>query len=485
LEQTVQANKKAAFAMTECTQSSFCFASHYSREVVARFDGGRITSDAGALLLRPVEQHTGILRQFAACFRDYRKPELVEHTVSELVRQRVYGLALGYEDLNDHDRLRQDPLLAMLSGKSDLEGEHRRRQQDRGKAGAGKSTLNRLELTKPDANRQTRYKKIVLDNQALDRLLVELYIQAQARQPRRIVLDLDATDDPLHGQQEGRFFHGYYGGYCYLPLYIFIGEHVVCARLRPSNIDASAGALEEIQRIVEQLRRVWPTVEIVLRADSGFCRDAIMSWCEQNQVGYVFGLAKNERLLKRVRQPMKQARRQWKRTGKPARLFTEFRYRTQKSWSRARRVIAKAEYLEKGENPRFVVTSFCSERMEARWLYEKFYCARGDMENRIKEQQLALFADRTSTSWMRSNQIRLYFSSIAYCLLQALRRLALAGTEMAKAQCQTIRLRLLKIGAQVRLTVRKIWISLAAGHPAFSLFRQVYRNLIGVVALRR
>lgn len=463
--------------MTECTQSSFCFASHFSREVVVRFDGGQITSDAGALLLRPVEQRTGILRQFAACFRDYRKPAFVEHTVSELVRQRVYGLALGYEDLNDHDQLRQDPLLALLSGKSDLEGEHRRREQDRGKAGAGKSTLNRLELTQADASERTRYKKIVLDDQAVDRLLVDLYIQAQRRQPQRIVLDLDATDDPLHGEQEGRFFHGYYGGYCYLPLYIFIGEHLVCARLRPSNIDASAGALEEIQRIVAQLRRVWPEVEIVLRGDSGFCRDAIMDWCEQNRVGYVFGLAKNERLLKKVRKPMRQARRQWEQTGKPARVFTEFRYRTRESWSRARRVIAKAEYLDKGENPRFVVTSWSADQMEARPLYEEFYCARGEMENRIKEQQLALFADRTSTSWIRSNQIRLYFSSIAYCLMQALRRLGLAGTEMAKAQCQTIRLRLLKIGAQVRITARKVWISLAAGYPWTSLFAQVHRHL--------
>jgi hypothetical protein len=401
----------------------------------------------------------------------------VEHTVSELVRQRVYGLALGYEDLNDHDQLRQDPLLALLSGKSDLEGEHRRREQDRGKAGAGKSTLNRLELTQVDATERTRYKKIVLDNQAVDRLLVDLYIQSQPGQPRRIVLDLDATDDPLHGEQEGRFFHGYYGGYCYLPLYIFLGEHLVCARLRPSNIDASAGALEEIQRIVAQLRRVWPEVEIVLGGDSGFCRDAIMDWCEQNRVGYVFGLAKNERLLKKVRKPMRQARRQWEQTGKPARVFTEFRYRTRETWSRARRVIAKAEYLDKGENPRFVVTSWSADQMEARPLYEEFYCARGDMENRIKEQQLALFADRTSTSWMRSNQIRLYFSSVTYCLMQALRRLGLAGTEMAKAQCQTIRLRLLKIGAQVRITARKVWISLAAGYPWASLFAQVHRHL--------
>jgi hypothetical protein len=424
--------------------------------------------------LHPVEQRSAILRQFAACFRDYRNPERIEHSVGELVRQRVYGLALGYEDLNDHDRLRQDPLLALLSGKADLEGAQRRRQQDRGKAGAGKSTLNRLELTKADAPRRTRYKKIVLDTAAVDRLLVDLYTQAQPRQPERIVLDLDATDDPLHGEQEERFFHGYYGGYCYLPLYIFCGEHLLCARLRPSNIDASAGALEEVQRIVAQLRRVWPQAAIVLRADSGFCRDETMSWCEDNGVDYVFGLAKNERLRKKIGGAMKRARQQWKKTGKPARVFAEFRYRTHKSWSRAQRVIAKAEYLDKGENPRFVVTSLSPEQMEQRELYEKFYCARGEMENRIKEQQLALFADRTSTSWMRSNQIRLYFSSIAYCVMEALRRLGLAGTGMARAQCQTMRL---------RLTVRKIWVSLATGHPAAGLFGQVYGNLSGAGAL--
>ena len=365
--------------MTECNQSCFPFAPHFSRDVVARFDGGQITTEAGALLLRPVEQRTGILRQFAACFRDYRRADLVEHSVSELVRQRVYGIALGYEDLNDHDQLRQDPLLALLSGKQDVEGAHRRRAPDRGKAGAGKSSLNRLELTPADAKPEARYKKIVMDEAAVDGLLVDLYLQAQPRQPKCIVLDLDATDDPVHGEQEGRFFHGYYGCYCYLPLYIFIDEHLVCARLRPSNIDASAGALEEVQRIVQRLRFTWPEVSIVLRADSGFCRDALMSWCEKNGVGYVFGLAKNERLVKKLRQPMREAEAQWKKTGKPARRFLDFRYRTRESWKRGRRVVGKAEYLDKGANPRFVVSSVPIEEMEARSLYEDFYCARGDM----------------------------------------------------------------------------------------------------------
>ena len=271
--------------MTECTQPSFTFANHGRRQVVARFDGGTITSDGGAVLLRQTEQRTGIVRQFADCFRDHRQPGQVEHSVRELVSQRVYGLALGYEDLNDHDQLRSDPLLALLSGKQDLEGKQRRRAQDRGNPGAGKSTLNRLEGTPADAGSQSRYKKIVLDTSAVERLLTDLYIQSQPRQPKRIVLDLDATDDPLHGHQEERFFHGYYGHYCYLPLYIFAGDQLLCARLRPSNIDASEGSLEEVQRIVAQLRRAWPEAEILLRADSGFCRDEIMSWCEANGRG--------------------------------------------------------------------------------------------------------------------------------------------------------------------------------------------------------
>jgi Transposase DDE domain group 1 len=463
--------------MTECNQSNFEFATHFRREVVAGFDGGTISSEAGSLLLREAEQKTGIVRQFAACFHDYRKPEKIEHTVKELIAQRVYGMALGYEDLNDHEQLREDPVIALLCGKKDVEGQERRREHDRGKAGAGKSTLNRLELTPANANEKARYKKIVMDEAAVDKLLVNLYMQSQPRQPERIVLDLDCTDDPVHGNQEGRFFHAYYGDYCYLPLYIFIGDQLVCARLRSSNIDGAAGSVEEVARIVGQLRRTWPAVKIILRADSGFCREALMSWCEQHQVDYVLGLAKNRRLRRKLGTAMKQAKQEYRQTGHAARVFTEFNYRTRKSWSRSRRVIGKAEYLEKGENPRFVVTSLPAAYLEARPLYEEFYCARGEMENRIKEQQLGLFADRTSTAKMRSNQLRLYFSSIAYCLIEALRRLALKGTDMAQAQCSTIRLRLLKIGAQIRVTVRRICISMAAGHPGAAIFEQAWRNI--------
>jgi hypothetical protein len=467
---------------TECTQERFDFHSLIRRDVVARFDGGEITSDAGALLLREVERRTGILRQFSACFTDHRRPDRIEHSVFELVAQRIYGLALGYEDLNDHDRLRHDPLMGLLAEKADPCGGDRRCAKDRGRAVAGKSTLNRFELTPSDAGSGARYKKIVMNEEAIDRLLVDLFLQAHRNKPPEpIVLDLDATDDPVHGNQEGRFFHGYFGNYCYLPLYIFSGEFLLCARLRPSNIDASSGAKEELERIVGRIRATWPTVPIVIRGDSGFCRDEIMTWCEENGVDYVLGLAKNARLVRAIGGELHRVKAVFEQTGQASRIFSEFSYRTKKSWSASRRVVAKAEHLSKGSNPRFVVTSLPREAMEGRPLYEDVYCARGEMENRIKEQQLALFADRTSTAHLRSNQVRLYLSSFAYGLMQALRRLGLAGTEMARAQCQTIRLKLLKIGAQIKITVRKVWISLSSGHPGAALFGAVYRNLQAVV----
>jgi Transposase DDE domain group 1 len=453
----------------ECNQFGFGFHPLKRREIRAQFDGGAISSDGGGLLLREVEKRIRILRQFAACFTDYRNADLIEHRVEELVAQRVYGLALGYEDLNDHEELRSDPLLTVLVEKSDLGNE----------VLAGKSTLNRLELTKETASQKERYKKIVLDHRAVDRLLVQIFLEAHREAPQEIILDLDATDDPLHGKQEGRFFHGYYGHYCYLPLYIFCGEFLLCARLRSSNIDASAGSVEELQRIVAQIRSAWPQVRIVVRGDSGFCREELMAWCEAHRVEYLLGLAKNERLKAEIEKQLEEAKAQYQETGRAARLFHEFVYQTRESWSRARRVVAKVEHLEKGENPRFVVTSLSGEPWPAQALYEEHYCARGDMENRIKEQ-LMLFSDRTSTHYLRSNQLRLYFSSLAYVLLQMLRRLGLAGTELAQAQCATIRLRLLKIGALIRITVRKVWVSLAGGYPYVTLFRQVYEKLCAV-----
>jgi len=458
---------------TQCTQTEFEFSKHYRRRVTAQFDGGAISSDGGAILLREVDRRLNLLERLAACFTDYRDPARSEHSVSELVSQRVCGLALGYEDLNDHDELRHDPLLGLLAGKADPTGEERKREQDRGKALAGKSTLNRLERATDGAD---RYRKIVCDFEAVDELLTDLYVEAHERAPRQIVLDLDATDTPLHGRQEGRFFHGYYNHYCYLPLYIFAGEHLLCARQRTSNQDAAAGSVAELERIVKRLRRRWPKTWIVVRADSGFCREELMEWCEANKVDYVLGLARNERLLTEIAEALEAAARAHKRTGKPARRFVEFEYQTLKSWSRARRVVAKAEQIEGKQNPRFVVTSLSRKRYAAKRLYERLYCERGEMENRIKEQ-LSLFSDRMSTQTIRANQMRLYFSGLAYTLMLGLRRLGLEGTAWARLQTETLRRRLLKVGTRVRVTARRVWLSLAESWPWRALFETVFRRL--------
>jgi len=444
--------------MTECNQSQFEFEAHFSRRVVAEFSGERLTTEGGALLLRAADRKIGLLRRVVRCFRDARDPQRIEHELSEMLAQRIYGLALGYEDLNDHEQLRQDPLLGVLVGKKEL-----------GEPLAGKSTLNRLELTPVGSPCAERYNKISYSPAAIDALLVDLFLEAHRQAPREIVLDLDATDTPLHGRQEARFFHGYYGHYCYLPLYVFCGDHLLCVRLRPSNIDASAGSLEEVQRIVRQIRARWPKTRIILRADSGFCREELLAWCENNAVDYVFGFARNQRLQRIIGRALQQAKQEHRRTGKAARVFCEFAYRTKKSWSRARRVIAKAEQIEGKENPRYLVTSLGQEDWPAQKLYEQLYCARGEMENRIKEQ-LSLFADRMSTEALRSNQLRLYFSSLAYVLVEALRRLGLVGTEWAEAQVDTIRLRLLKIAAQVRITARRIWIRFSRAYPWQNVF---------------
>jgi len=463
---------------TQCIPEQMVFQQLGRREVIGRFDGGMISSDAGGMLLREVERGCGILKRFAGCFRDYRDSQRTEHSLKTLISQRVYGIALGYEDLNDHDSLRHDVMMGVLCEKSDPSGAERVRKRDQGKAIAGKSTLNRLELTPEDANEKSRYKKIVAHGEQIDDLMVDVYIQTQPTAPQEVVLDVDATDDILYGKQEGRFFHGYYGDYCYLPLYIFGGEYLLCARLRVASEDPASGVRQELERIVGKLRAVWPEVRIIVRGDSGFCRDEIMSYCEHNEkVDYVLGLAKNDRLNKEIEAEMAQAQQLHKATEQPARVFKDFRYRTRHSWSCERRVVGKAEYLAKGENPRFIVTSIASEEKEARTLYEDFYCARGDMENRIKEQQLGLFADRTSTAWMRSNQLRLYFSSFAYIMIQRLRQLGLQGTELAQAQCDTIRLKLFKIGAQIEVTVRKVWISFSESYPYLSLFQRVFARL--------
>jgi hypothetical protein len=429
--------------------------------VEASFSAGHVSSDGGALLLREVDRKIRLLDRAAACFSDRRSQAQVEHPVAQMLAQRVHGLALGYEDLNDHEQLRSDPVFALLSGKRDLASPL-----------AGKSTLNRLELS----GRSERYHKISYSPEALDKLLVDLYLESHAKAPEEIVLDLDATDIPLYGHQPERFFHGYYDGYCYLPLYLFAGDQLLCARLRPANQDAAAGSVEEVARIVRQVRQRWPEVRIVLRADSGFCREELMAWCESQRVDYVFGLARNKRLAKIVGAQMQQARVLHQSTGKAARVFAGFGYRTRNSWSSERRVVAKAEYLDKGENPRFVVTSLSPEAWPDQALYEKFYCARGEMENRIKEQ-MCLFADRLSTGEMKGNQLRLYLSALAYTLVEALRRLGLAGTEWAEAQVDTLRLRLLKIGALVKVSARRVVLRFSSSYPWKAIFQQAWQAL--------
>jgi hypothetical protein len=458
---------------TECSPESFDFGTVEGRIVEAAFDAGLVTSDAGALLLKTTDRAIGMIGRFAACFHDERRPELIEHEVATLVGQRVFAIALGYEDLNDHDELRHDPLMAVLVGKLSA------KREDCAPV-AGKSTLNRLELSQLEP---TRYHKISHNPVAIKHLLVDLFIAAHERAPKQIILDLDATDDPLHGEQEGRFFHGYYDCYCYLPLYVFCGRHLLLAKLRRADIDAAAGVVEEIERLVARIRARWPKTLIVVRADADFARDALMAWCEDNDVEFVLGLGKNERLLAEVAPELERAAAASAR-GRPRRYFKSFMWRTRRTWSRARRVVAKIECSKGEANPRFVVTSLTRRQCKAKELYEKVYSARGDMENRIKECQLDLFADRTSAATMRANQLRLWFYSMAYVLLCALRRIGLHDTDLAEATCGTIRLKLLKIGALVRISVRRIRISMASGCPNAQIWGMAARRL-SLAALAR
>jgi Transposase DDE domain group 1 len=441
--------------LAECSAEPSVYGRVEGRPVLAEFDGGALTSDAGGLLLGAADRRLDLVGRLAGCFRDARDPRFVEHSVATLVGQRVFGIALGYEDLNDHDELRHDPVMAVLAGKLEA------RREDCAPV-AGKSTLNRLELSRPAP---TRYQKISHEPAAIEALFVDLFLEAHAKAPKQIVLDLDATDDPLHGHQECRFFHGYYDGYCYLPLYVFCGRHLIAAKLRPSNIDASAGSVEEIARIVGQIRARWPRTRILLRADSGFCREALMAWCEANRVDFVFGLARNARLTAEIEAELLAAEAEAAATGKPARRFKDFRYATLDSWSRRRRVIGKAEWTQGEANPRFIVTSLKKAETDGRFIYEKVYCARGEMENRIKECQGDLFADRTSTATMRANQLRLWLASFAYVLICAVRRIGLAHTQFAEATCGTIRLKLLKLAGLVRISARRIKFALASACP--------------------
>jgi Transposase DDE domain group 1 len=455
---------------TQCSRDLFGYEVVEGRQVVAAFDGGDATSDAGALLLGATDRAIGLVGRFAGCFEDGRVQAQVEHTVRAMVAQRVFGIALGYEDLLDHDHLRHDAVLATLAGKLTA------RRTDCAPL-AGKSTLNRLEHA---PSGPSRYHKIGHDPAAIEGLFVDLFLEAHKTPPKEVILDLDATDDPLHGHQEGRFFHGYYDCYCYLPLYVFCGSQLLAAKLRRSNIDASAGALEEVARIIAPIRARWPRVEILLRADSGFAREALRAWCEAHRVDYIFGLARNERLVDAIADELAAA--ESLAEAGPARCFADFFWTTRESWSRERRVVAKAEHLPKGPNPRFVVTSLAASAIDARTLDEDVYCARGAVENRIKEQQLDLFADRTSAATMAANQLRLWFASFAYVLLDALRRIGLRHTQFATATCGTIRLKLLKIGAQVRISVRRIKLAMASACPFQTESHLAYLSLKRVAA---
>lgn len=446
----------------QCSTKRIEFHPRNGRLFTGCFDGGAITSDGGLTLLREIDLRTRMTEQLAECFVDYRDPARIQHSLTDLLRQRIYALAMGYEDLNDHDELRHDLMLALTTDREDLAPL------------AGKSTLNRLELGRPETDGTDRYKKIAIRPEKVKELLVDLFLQAHQSAPSEIVLDVDATDDHLHGKQEGRFYHGYYRGYCYLPLYIFCGEHCLCATLRPANICSSHGTLDELAPIVERIRRSWPSTRITVRADSGFCRERIMSWCERNGVDYIIGIAKNSRLRAHIEQEMRQAGLLCRQSGKPARLFKYFSYRTLTSWSRPRRIVAKAEALPGKENPRFIVTSLEGDSQR---LYEDVYCARGEMENRIKEHQSQLFADRTSSHYMAANQVRLWFSALAYTLLETLRREGLPGTELERAQCRRIREKLGKIGAQIRVSTRRIWVSFAQGYPYEQAFAAAYARL--------
>ncbi len=451
-------------------QLTFEFQGLKKRRVVADFNGGSITSDAGVFLLREVDEIFGITDRLVECFSDRRASSQINHPLSLLLRQRIFGLALGYEDVDDHETLRYDPSFAAAVGR-----------EEPTEALAGKSTLNRLELSSREAgDRNDRYHRMEVSFDMLSDTILELSLDQMEREgvPDELILDIDATDDPLHGEQEGRFFHGYYRHYCYMPLYVFAGSYLLLAKLRPSNIDGAKGSVEELERIVTAIHARWPKQHVIIRGDSGFCRDDLLVWCEKTPgVDYVIGLAKNARLKKQISSDLEKAEKMCEETGRASRIFSSFHYRTLKSWNCSRRVVAKAEHLEKGSNPRFVVTSLDLKKHYPRAIYEELYCARGDMENRIKEQQLCLFADRTSTHWMRSNQFRLWLSSVAYMLLNALRRFGLKGTEMARAMCDSIRLKLLKIGALVRISVRRVLVSMASGYPWQDSFSKAVNNL--------
>ena len=457
---------------TECNSQKLLFEGVAGRDAVVSFDAGEVTSNGGVLMLERADRRVDLTSRFAACFRDHRDADRVEHTVRQLVAQRVYGLCLGYEDVSDHDAVGKDPLLALACGKE--EG-----------ALAGHSTLSRLEMTKVGATAATRYEKVELVQERVDDLLADLFMEATGpADPGLIVVDLDNSDVPLHGRQEGRFFHGYYDEHCYLPLYVFAGDHLLLAKLQTADGDPARDAVAELKKIVARLRKRWPRARILVRGDSGFCREELMAWCEEARHFYVLGLARNERLEESVKDALAQAAAKHEKSKAPERVFRDFQWRTRESWSRERRVVAKAEHLVGGKsNPRFVVTNLPRRSWSAKRLYEQLYCARGEAENRIKEQQLGLFGTRLSCPTLQGNAVRTAMSAMAYALTCALRRIGLAGTEMENAQADTIRLRLLRVGALVKVTSRKIWVRMSASWPWRALFHACGAKLLASAAV--
>jgi len=463
---------------TESQPGTYHFGQLGRRQVIADFSGGQITSDSGLVLIAQLDRHYRITERFAECFEDHRDSKRVQHSLDDLIAQRVYGLVQGYEDLNDHDQLRVDPMFGIALGK--LESQHPRCAPL-----AGKSTLNRLEQAKSpkDISANDRYLRIAIKPRAIEQLLIDLFFDLSGKAPKSIFIDLDVTDDPVHGQQEQAFFNGYYNHECYAPLLIFCGHHLLAAKLRPSNVDPAAGALEELQRIIPQIQQRWSQTQIIVRGDSAYARDEIMSWCEQQGVDYVLGLPSNERLQRMTYELESKALAEFERCQtvapplRPTLWFRSLHYRTLDSWSRYRRVVCKLTYDVDGAKRRFVVTSLPASQVIPSSLYTDYYCQRGDMENRIKEHQLDLFSDRTSAHAFGSNQLRLWFSSLAYVLMQALRQHCLSQTELATAQLGTIRTKLLKLGAQIRLSVRRVLIAISSSCPFQTVFATAYRQL--------
>ena len=431
-----------------------------TRKIIVRNDGRTNSSDAGLLLLQQVEQKHRIIEKLSRCFTDKRKQERIKHPLVALLKQRIFGICQGYEDLNDHENLRDDPLLQYVCGRDDKTPT------------AGKSTLNRLELGhEPDENMGDKYSKITWDAKGIEELLWSLFLDSFENPPKSLILDFDATDISLYGEQQSRFFHKYYNHHCYLPLYVFCDDFPLIARLRSAGIDACDGTEAILKKLVKAIRTRFPDVRIIFRGDSGFCRDSILNECESLGIEYIVGMAKNSRLLKKIEVPMKQAEKLCVQSGQAERVFTRFNWRTHESWSRYRDVIAKAEQLPGRKNPRFIVTNISSKNGDGKSLYEGVYCARGDMENRIKEQQLYLFADRTSTWWMSSNQLRLWFSTIAYIFFVHLRKtIQKASGDETRSMPSTIRLRMLKISAAVKISARRVWISLPESFPWWDIW---------------